>query len=220
MRSNKETRFAHRIDAECVSLIEEVSGWSGRLAVQVGMPEIDLGRGARYVQWIRAAERATSGSVQAKADALPFPEASVDAVFIMHALEETNAPLAVLEEAARVLRGEGRLVVVGFRTAFGLVLRSDGERRDMKGSRYSSYPIGPLRLRWLVHRAGLEWDRSVGLGCTPIERRMPPLCRRFLAGSYAAIAVKRVEGITVLRPQWKRSTRERHAVIPGAGRAG
>ncbi|MGI9306261.1 MAG: class I SAM-dependent methyltransferase, partial [Gammaproteobacteria bacterium] len=46
--------------------------------------------------------------------ALPFASESVDFILLAHALEASRAPHAVLREAARVLRPQGRLLIVGF----------------------------------------------------------------------------------------------------------
>jgi SAM-dependent methyltransferase len=44
--------------------------------------------------------------------ALPFPNALFDRVLAVHALEESDSPLAVLTELGRVLAPSGRLIVV------------------------------------------------------------------------------------------------------------
>lgn len=46
--------------------------------------------------------------------ALPFAGESVDFILLAHALESSGAPHEVLREAARVLRPQGRLLIVGF----------------------------------------------------------------------------------------------------------
>ena len=43
--------------------------------------------------------------------ALPFPDANFDTVFLMHALTYTQQPELVLQEAARVLRPKGKLIL-------------------------------------------------------------------------------------------------------------
>src|SRR5215469_4131238 len=44
--------------------------------------------------------------------ALPFPNALFDRILAVHALEESDGPLAVLAELGRVLAPQGRLIVV------------------------------------------------------------------------------------------------------------
>lgn len=210
-----EARLARRTAAEDEALLPALAGWTGRLALQVGGSGVTLQAAAHYVQWVRVDRPPADGHVQAAPAALPFPEASVEAVFLVHALEAA-APAAVLAEVARVLRGEGRLVVVGFRPFSTAALRRIAARRREGTSR----PIGPWRLRRLMGHAGLCWEGVIPLECSPLARRLPPRVRRLTAGSYAAVGVKRVAGMTVLRPMWERSARERRAIMPGTGRAG
>lgn len=54
------------------------------------------------------------GDLRADWRELPFPADSLDLVILIHALESSPAPRAVLREAVRILRPEGRLVIVGF----------------------------------------------------------------------------------------------------------
>lgn len=211
---------AARAERESAALGAEVAGWTGRLAVQVGTPEVLLGASAHYVQWVRVTQQAVAGTVRARSEALPFPENSVEAVFLAHALEEADSPSAVLAEAVRILRGEGRLVVVGLRPSLPGTLRGLVGRAAEQGGTGPGRRIGPLQLHRLVRRAGLAWERWTILDCTPFAGRLPGACRRLFAGSYAAIAVKREARLTILRPAWRRSARERRAVVHGAGRAG
>lgn len=210
MQWSDDPRLARRLAAEDKALLPALAGWTGRIAVQVGGPGMTLGAAAHYLQWVRVHSRDAPGSVQARPHALPFGEASVEAVFLVHVLETAASPQADIAEAARVLQGEGRLVVIGFRPFSTVALRRSMRLRL----------IGPWRLRRLVSRSGLSWEGLIPLGCSPVQRRLPPILQRLAAGSYAAVAVKRVVGMTVLRPVWERSARERHAIMPGAGRAG
>lgn len=211
-----DSRFTRRLAAEEETLRPALAGWTGRLALQVGSPDLTLGAAAHYVQWVKVDSVFARDCVQVCPHALPFAQASVEAVFLVHALETAAAPAAVIAEAARVLQGEGRLVVIGFRPFSPAALRRISPSSRQVHLRW----VGPWRLRWLMTRAGLLWDGLIPLPCSPWGRRLPPPLQRLAAGSYAAVAVKRVAGMTVLRPVWKRSSRERRAIMPGAGRAG
>jgi SAM-dependent methyltransferase len=55
---------------------------------------------------------ARNSSVLVDETALPFPNALFDRILAVHALEESDSPLAVLAELGRVLAPSGRLIVV------------------------------------------------------------------------------------------------------------
>ncbi|PIZ03572.1 MAG: hypothetical protein COY58_08965 [Gammaproteobacteria bacterium CG_4_10_14_0_8_um_filter_38_16] len=52
--------------------------------------------------------------IQANADALPIDSDSVDIVLLMHVLESTPNAVGVLQEAHRVLKPNGKIIVFGF----------------------------------------------------------------------------------------------------------
>jgi SAM-dependent methyltransferase len=209
--------LARRVAAEAAALAPFIAGWSGRLAVQVGVPAVEFAAPEKFACCLKVDRQAVGGVVRAAPDALPLPEGCADVLFLVHVLEEAESPSAVLVEAARVLRGEGRLVVLGLRP-----LSATGVRR-IPARFLAPHPrmLGLFRLRLLAGRAGFVWERALGLGCGPIERRLPGPWRRLLSASYAAIASKRVEGMTVLRPRWQqKARRQRQAVLTGHGHAG
>lgn len=96
-------------------------------------------------------------TVLAAEDALPFPNARFDRILLMHALEESPDPEALLRELTRVLAPAGRLIVV---TA----------ARNGPWAPFESTPFGhgqPFSRRQLAGRlrgAGLEptgWTRAL-----------------------------------------------------------
>ncbi|MGH8426558.1 MAG: methyltransferase domain-containing protein [Gammaproteobacteria bacterium] len=215
-----KTMLAERLTAEAEALAPFISAWSGRLAVQVGAPGVAFVSSERFARCLNVDRETAPGIVQAIPAALPLAEGCVDVLFLVHVLDQAESPSAVLAEAARLLSGEGRLVVLGFRPLSPAVMRQAPARLFRPRARM----LSPFRLRLLLGRAGFAWERSLGLGCGPIERRLPGPWRQHLSTSYAAIARKRVEGMTVLRPKWQQKARERQqarqAVLPGHGHAG
>jgi len=102
--------------------------------------------------------------VQGDADALPFGASTMDAVTLVNVLDHTTRPLAVVREAARVLRPGGLLVVRvpngAFLAGWAQVLGRLGPGVRWRG--WDAYPIlhvfafGPRALRRLVERAGFD----------------------------------------------------------------
>jgi SAM-dependent methyltransferase len=45
-------------------------------------------------------------------NSLPIPDASVDYIILIHAIENSHNPSSLLEEAFRILKGKGKLLVV------------------------------------------------------------------------------------------------------------
>lgn len=92
----------------CRRMSEDAFGY---FALQMGL--------CQYPSLLRAPirNRATvgdGGTITADLSALPFAADSVDFILLVHALESSHSPHAVLREAARVLRPQGRLLIVGF----------------------------------------------------------------------------------------------------------
>ena len=113
-----------------------------------------------------AAARRVAGApvVQAEAEALPFRASTVDAVALVNVLDHTTRPLAVVREAARVLRPGGLLIVRvpngAFHAGWAHALGRLGPGVRWRG--WDAYPIlhvfafGPRALRRLVERAGFD----------------------------------------------------------------
>ncbi|MBI2219503.1 MAG: class I SAM-dependent methyltransferase [Candidatus Rokubacteria bacterium] len=65
--------------------------------------------------------RATGGAVAADGEALPFTRSSFHAVCLVYVLHHVSDPARLLAEVARVLTADGRVVLVEFDAASGLV---------------------------------------------------------------------------------------------------
>lgn len=101
-------------------------------ALQVGLPELDALRANRMPhRWVvnntpgpqtapdpvPQINPAAPASLYANFDALPFDGQSLDLVVLPHALELARDAHHALHEVERVLRPEGRLVILGFNPA-------------------------------------------------------------------------------------------------------
>ena len=111
------------------------------------------------------ATAATAGPVvQADARALPFASATFDALTLVNVLDHTIHPLRVAQEAARVLRPGGLLVVripnAAFHAPWAPLLAHLGPL--VRWRRWDAYPIlhlfalSPRSVRRLVERAGFD----------------------------------------------------------------
>ncbi|WP_280150453.1 class I SAM-dependent methyltransferase [Piscinibacter sp. XHJ-5] len=202
-------------------------------AVQLGLAELDALRANRMPhRWVcgdgspplppafdeRIAAPAAI-ALHCDFDALPFDSQSLDLVVLPHALELARDPHLALREVERVLRPEGRVVIVGFNptSLWGLRQRLGRMRRGLGFSRRRALflPsagdfIGYRRLRdWLRL---LSFDIEAGrFGCY----RPPVASDRWLsrfewtegAGDrwwpvfgalYSLTAVKRVRGMRLV----------------------
>lgn len=179
--------------------------------VQVGWPQVDLGRNCRIPQRLIAAEE-SAVSVRCRAQDLPFAAHSVDVLLLPHVLEYAESPHDALREAERILLPEGHLVLSGFNP-----LSLWGTRRLLPGKK--EYP-------WHGHFIPLprikDWLALLGFeivggraGCYLPPFRSGRWLQRcasmdqagdrwwpMLGGMYFLVAKKRVAGMRVIRPAW------------------
>lgn len=196
-----------------------VSDVFGFNAVQVGLPQIDFLCNSRIPLRVMCAMEQTAG-VRADPMFLPFESQSLDLLLLPHVLEFSAHPHQVLREAERVLRPEGRLVMAGFnpRSLWGLARTLQGGER---GYPWNGSFLNISRVKdWMV-LLGLEV--AAGSMCCyrpPINREnwlrrmrfMEPAGDRWWAmggGVYFLQAVKRVHGMNVILPQWKKPVTQR-----------
>ena len=209
------------------AMVDNVFGYR---ALQVGLPELDLLRANRMPFKalvgpdlpVSAPANAWAGMVQAEPEFLPFDSESMDLVLLPHTLETASNPHQVLREVDRILVPEGRVVIAGFNpwSLWGLRQRA------------------PLLKPWLPQEIGqqvslsrlkdwlklLSFEIELGhFGCyvppsrskkwldrtaffEPAGDRWWPSC----GAVYVVSAVKRVHGMTLLKPNWK-TTRVKQA---------
>jgi SAM-dependent methyltransferase len=168
------------------------------------------------------ADRPAAGAaLVSEAAALALQSDSVDVMLLPHTLEFAPEPHEVLREAARVLAGEGELVVLGFEPLGSWSLRNAFTR--------GGCPPGLVRTISATRLA--DWLKLVGFEVAPAERFLytPPVkgvrtarargflervgrrAFRRLSGAYLLYARKRVHSMTPVRLR----RRLRTAVIGG-----
>lgn len=191
----------------------QVGDWGG--------PDAFLGRARTRRASLVADGMRPGAALVADAAALPLQSDSVDVMLLPHTLEFALDPHEVLREAARVLTGEGELVVFGFDPLGTWSLRSAFTR--------GGCPPGIVRTISATRLA--DWLKLVGFEVGPAARYLyaPPLAslataraRGFLeragrrawprfSGAYLLHARKRVHSMTPVRLR----KRMRTAVIGG-----
>jgi SAM-dependent methyltransferase len=203
--------------------LDDVFGWE---LLQLGTwgPRSSLLSGCRTRRHALIASKRAPNSdadLYARLSQLPISNAAVDAVLLPHTLEFETDPYAVVREVDRVLAGEGKLLVLGFRP---LSLWGFRSRAISRG-----YPPGLKRMLGAGRIA--DWLELLGYdiavtrnylftppwgGTAPRAGEPSALLRRgwinpWPAGAYLIKARKRVGSLTPIRPR----LRERATPIGG-----
>jgi SAM-dependent methyltransferase len=212
----------HLLHWESVQLDQAVGDVFGYHALQLGLPHIPGLRANRMPHQFTAGQEFDCDFA-----ALPFAENSLDLIVLPHSLEFSSDPHATLREAYRVLVPEGRVVITGLNpTSLWAWRQQRGKwwRRLMgrfaKGSLYLPEEgefIGYLRLRDWLRLLDFEVESSqFGVWSPAVNsakwfermRWMDRLGSRYwpiLGSAYRITAVKRVHGMRLLSPAWKKN---------------
>jgi len=203
------------------------------------MPHRWLALGEEESQLLRSETPADAQPVSllAEAVALPFPEGSLDLVAMPHTLELSIDPHAALREVYRVLMPEGRVVISGLNPWSLWGLRQWRERLYQRcggGGQLYLPDVGefitPGRLRDWLRLLGFELE-SISFGCyrpaATSERWlqkygwMDELGARWwpiLGAGYVIVAAKRVQGVRLLEPSWRKVPKAAAAQVQVARR--
>ena len=199
--------------------VEDVFGFR---AVQFGLPELDFLRANRISFRFSLALEA-GAALAADPLQLPLASQSLDLVVLPHTLESHLDAHHVLREAERVLRPEGQVVISGFNSLslWGLRRKLAGRRA---GSPWDARFIGLLRLKEWLQLLGFELNGG-RFGCYAPPFAQARWLERFafmeqagarwwpiLGGVYVVRAVKRVHGMRVITPAWRKERARRRAL--------
>lgn len=214
-------------------LVADVFGYH---AWQVGLPGLDLLRANRmpFKGWVGTETvegEWQQASVIAAPDALPFESQSVDLLLLPHTFECTDAPHLVLREVERVLVPEGRVIVSGFNpwSLWGARNAIPGMEDWLPSSRQAQMSVPRLK-DWLKL---LSFDiDSSHYGCFVPACRTDQWLKRWhflerqgarwwkMGGAvYVVSAVKRVAGMRVIGPAWKKKGKAAAAATVAVNRS-
>lgn len=211
--------------AQFANAVEDVFGYR---AVQASLPGIDFLHGNRIAFRV-VASLEPGGGLTADPQQLPIASSSVDLVVLPHVLETCADPHLVLREAERVLIPEGQIVISGFNTLSIWRLRQAlmrERRRRVAGAPWDGRFIGLLRLKDWLHLLGFELNGG-RFGCYAPPFATAQWLQRFefmekagarwwpiMGGVYVVRAVKRVHGMRLVAPAWRKERARRRALAP------
>jgi SAM-dependent methyltransferase len=221
--------YVHRWEQRRIdNMLVDVFGYR---AIQYGLPEFNLLAANRMpFKAFAGPKRLTQAqmvgwqaSLVCVPEQLPFDSDSIDLLVLPHTLETAVDQHTVLREAQRVLMPEGRLVIAGFNpwSLWGL--------RDRLPWLSPWFPDGgegelsPSRLKDWLRLLSFEIDRG-HFGCYAPPCRTDAWLERFafmekagdrwwpiFGATYVVSAVKRVAGMRLITPVFKRKSRRRSA---------
>lgn len=217
------------MDWEQRKLDEAVADIFGFNALQIGLPQCDFLRANRIPLHQKAGD---CGTVDVLCDmtALPFASHSIDLVVLPHVLEFSQDPHQILREVERILIPEGQVVIVGFNpfSLWGLKCRLDRTGDFPWNGNY----LSTTRLKDWLKLLSFEVDQGM-LGCYT-----PPLVQQkwlqrwhfiesagerwwnFSGGVYLLRAIKRVHGMRLITPDWRKNPVRAKALRPVTHREG
>jgi SAM-dependent methyltransferase len=138
---------------------------------------------------------------------LPVLKDSVDAVLLPHTLELAEEPHSVLREVDRILRPDGKLIVLGFNPFSWLGLRHQLASEGFPPGLRRQIPSGRL-IDWL-RLLNLNIESVTGCYASVATGRMRTMLRRrsWFASVYVMVATKESIPMTIIRPRLRRRAR-------------
>ena len=191
-----------------------VSDLFGYNALQIGLPRYDLLANSR-IPLCQVASESVPADILCDLRELPFSTNSIDLVVMPHILEFHDDPHQILREIERILIPEGQLVITGFNPLSLWGLRQHLPNRPDTFPTNGNY-ISVLRLKDWLQLLGFEVDRG-NFGCYEPPFTQESWLKRwhfmeaagdrwwsFAGAVYLLRAVKRVHGMRLILPAWKR----------------
>lgn len=206
------------------SITPDIFGFN---AIQLGLPEIDLLRESRIVHRHTVAPTGAA-RVMAQFHELPFEAQSIDLCVLPHTLDFTERPHEILREIDRVVRPEGRILIIGFNpwSLYGL-------RRlwSQDAVPWNGHFVSLVRMRDWLQLLGFEpADGRLACYIPPVQSDKWQARWRFLdkqgdrwwgvaGGVYMLDAVKRVQGMRIISPRWSQRSKKEREYAAAANRS-
>lgn len=158
----------------------DLAQWCAASARPAMLIAADFSMHAVHLAKRRGAGRNAVRFLQADAQSIPLPAASVDTAICCETIEHVPEPQAAVRELARVLRPGGRLYMttpnyLGPMGAYRAYLRVRGRRFTEEGQPINHLLLGPFVRQW-VRSAGLRVLRADSTGhYLPFPGRPPVL---------------------------------------------
>ncbi len=191
-----QTPLGQQLYAQEQTLLQQlVADWVGYDLVVLGQPVAPLTCAIRR-QWHLASFPTPAAHAQYDGVQLPLATDSVDAVILRHELAFSPDGDALLEDIARVLIPEGRVIVLGMNPLAPGQLGGPWTSAGLTQQRLAQAMLRPTHCAFVgngllqTHRWRRQW--------AAVATRYAPWLQR----SYAVVAVKRVIRLTLIRPRW------------------
>jgi SAM-dependent methyltransferase len=183
-------------------------------AVQLGMLQMDMLKTSRIPHILHIGNNA--GDLLCESAYLPFAESCIDLICLPHVLEFSENPHQTLREAERVLVPEGHLILTGFNpiSAWGFKQVTTKSREYP----WQGHFFTLSRIKDWLALLGLEFV-SGSMNCYEPPINDEKWLKRFafsdkmgdkwwpmLGGLYFIVAKKRVVNMTLLQPNWKKTS--------------
>ncbi len=213
-----------REQARYDAVVGDIFGFN---ALQLGMLQMDALKNSRIPHLLHVGN--SEGDAYCESDYLPFAESCIDLVCLPHVLEFSENPHQTLREAERVLVPEGHLILTGFNpiSAWGIkqLLSKDNNYAQNENFPWHGHFFTLARIKDWLALLGLEFVNG-SMNCYEPPINDEKWLKRFafmdkmgdkwwpmMGGLYFIVAKKRVVNMTLLKPNWKKSSIKSRLVV-------
>lgn len=217
------SRMAEDLAATLGRMADDAFGYH---AVTVGavlpsLPRLRIRAQTQVASTLEELAQTALMAVQADFDYLPIETESADLVIALHVLESSTEPHEIMRELDRIIRPEGRVLIVGVNPVsfwhWQTVWQTTRRKREKKPR--SGYLAGKHRAAWRI----VDWLRLLGYDVQGVEhlggvcpttrprfydkmasvRALSGKWLWFMQGFYVIDAVRRVSTPTAIRPAFR-----------------